>query len=281
MAYIEFLRVRTRLLWFVGLLLVFVSFTALSAHGGGGVHVSIQNGGSDVSGGVGTNDTSGAPGGANTLAAVIPAIPADALFVAVGLLTLIFGSIVGPSLNREWDTLDFAWTQPISRARLALTYIGVDAAGIACAFVLAFGCSLVPLAAVGVVSHIAVQPDTLEVALVGLGSAFMWYAILQAASAWYAGRAAGLVQGLSWAGFTILLALGTTQAFGPLFHAAVLALNCLNPLAYVSSLSIHPDGAVTEGSVLPLSMGIRAALVWALGLAACAVAVAGWKRLEL
>ncbi|MFZ1124657.1 MAG: hypothetical protein WAN59_05920 [Candidatus Baltobacteraceae bacterium] len=284
MAYVEFLRVRTRLLWFAAILAACALFIAVSAHGGG-VHVRVGNGGADVTGVLGDDDASGAATGANhgtsNLAAALGAIPGDALLVAAGLLTLIFGSIVGPSLNREWDTLDFAWTQPLSRTRLALAYMSVDAGGIACAFVLALAFAFVPLSAAGLLGSVVVQRDALEVALVGLGSAFMWYALLQAASSWYAGRAGGLAQGLSWAAFTLLLGLGQTEQFGPLFHALLLALNFVNPLAYLSALTIHQNGTVTENAILPVGLGLRVLLVWAIGLAACALALAGWKRLEV
>jgi hypothetical protein len=263
MAYVELLRVRTLFLWFAAMVIGLVALVTISTHGSG-VHVQIG----------------GANAGSSDLAARVGPIPADALLLVAGLLTVIFGSILGPSLNREWETLDLAWTQPVSRVRLALTYLSVDAGAIACAFALSLCCAFVPLAAIGFLGNVALEPDTLVVALVDLGSAFMWYALVQAASAWYAGRA-GFVVGLSWAAFTVLLLVGTTQGFGPLFHDVVLALNCFNPLAYVSSLTIQQNETVTENAILPLTLGLRLLTVWVIGVAACAIAIAGWKRLEV
>ncbi|MGP6158028.1 MAG: hypothetical protein ACLPYS_11100 [Vulcanimicrobiaceae bacterium] len=280
MAYLEFLRVRTRLLWFGGILLAVIAVALVSAHSG---HLHVQAGPSNVNV-LGDDDLSAAGAhagrGARHAAGLAGGIPVDPLLLLAGFMALIFASIVGPSLNREWDTLDFSWTQPISRVKLALVYMSVDAAGIACAFLFAFCCTLVPFAANGWLSLVAVQSDTVTVALVALGSAFMWYALLQAASSWYAGRAAGVAQGVSWAAFTLLLSLGKTPDFGPLFHDVVLALNFLNPLAYVDSFTVLQSAVVTENVILPLSLDMRLLAVWSIGLTACAIAVAGWKRLE-
>jgi hypothetical protein len=110
----------------------------------------------------------------------------------------------------------------------------------------------------------------------------MWYAILQAFTAWFRGSA-GAVSGISWGVFITLAVLGAEHLPAPL-HAAIAAIDIVNPLAYVTSLRTEGSGDITltgTSSIYALGQGWRIAVVYAMAVAAAAVSVIGWKRAEL
>jgi hypothetical protein len=186
-------------------------------------------------------------------------------------------------LNRERDGLDFTLTRPVSRERIALEYFAVDLAGIFAAFAFAFiVMCLVPLATAGLLGRITSTPQAWAILALGLGMSFMWYGIIQAATAAMRGGG-GWVAGGSWAFFGVLLLLPGVTYFGPVFHYGVVALNLVNPIAYFSSLTIHAKDAAASSSSLLAGLGVlpRAAITWLIGLAACAIAIASWKRIEV
>ena len=63
----------------------------------------------------------------------------------------------------------------------------------------------------------------------------------------------------------------------------MMAVNLINPLTYLAFQGSHVHlGVSTPGaSLLPPDLWARAAIAWAIGAAGCAVAVVGWKRLEV
>ncbi len=280
MAYVEYLRVRKSLYIFGGILtamIVFVLVSLLSVQNAdGATHFRFQLGNAIVlekghDGKLHQVSLSGMPG---------LAIPIGALFGMAAYCAMVFATVVCTSLNKERDGLDFPLTHPISRVRFALSYFAVDAAGICAAFVIGLVVlCFVPLAAAGVLGRIVLDSGGLWIAVLGLGIAFMWFGVLQAATASLR-FSGGLMAGLSWAFFVVLLFLPRATILGPLVHELVLVLNLVNPLAYFSDITGLRNN-VTVGSIFALSVATRAAIVWAIALAAGAIAILTWKRLEV
>jgi hypothetical protein len=114
----------------------------------------------------------------------------------------------------------------------------------------------------------------------GIGVTLMWYGSLQAATAWYSGKG-GVIVGLSWPAFFILLVLGSYEGFGPIVHALVVALDYINPLVYFASLMSDANGHANNATALGLPLQVRVLVVYVLGAAGCAIAVFSWKRIEV
>jgi hypothetical protein len=198
----------------------------------------------------------------------------------------VFATIVGRSLNKENDGVEMVWTKPFSRQRLALQYFAYDLGGIVAATLLASVLITIVLLDVGRITHspvsmVVFDAQSAAALALGLGMSFMWYGLLQAATAWSVGSA-GLAVGLSWGLFAALVGFSHTPP--SLFHSVVMTLNILNPLAYMTSVSFSDTGGVvssTTHSIFAGNVWQRAGVAWAIGLAACAGAIAIWKRLEV
>jgi hypothetical protein len=207
------------------------------------------------------------------------AVPLGVLFGIAGFVAIAFATILGTSLNKENTLGGFAFTKPIARERLALTYFAVDAGGIVAMFLYVLLFEFIEVAILGLADRIAVDANAFGIAAISLGAAAMWYGLLQAVTS--AMRfSGGMFIGIGWGVFCTLLPLSAFMALGPVFHTLIMALNYLNPLAYYSGLDMT-GGAATTSSVLALGEGARIAITWSIGIVACAVAALSWKRVEV
>jgi hypothetical protein len=204
--------------------------------------------------------------------------------------TWIFATVIAASLNRENDVPEMMRTKPFPLEQVAVSYYLTDLAAIAIAFLISVGVNLITLFDVTLVLHIP-NPMTYDfadaavVVTLGLGVAFMWYGLLQAATSSLKGRG-GVIVGLSWPVFIGLVGL-SHLGLPPALHAIVMFLNVFDPMAYLTSLlSSSSGGAARTGSFAPAALfaldpWIRAGIIWTFGVAACAVAAISWKRLEV
>jgi hypothetical protein len=200
-----------------------------------------------------------------------------AMFVAI-----VFATGTSTSLSRFNKNLNFSFAKPVSRERSTLTTVGIDAVGIALAFAIALAFVLVPFAVVGVLDRITFDSDALAVVFLGLGVAYMWYGMVQAATSVMRGGS-GLVLGLSWAVFGIADALnGLSTEYVPsvvvwFFHA----VNHINPFTYLRIIFGAKDlGARTVDAFGPVYFE-NLAIVWLTACVAIAIAVALRKRMEV
>lgn len=280
MAYVEFLRARKAFYFYAGIIAAMIGFLLVSlfaSHGGSGSDFRLQFGSAIVI-------QKGADGRLHQVALDKMAglnVPLGALFGLAAYCAAVFATVLSTSLNRERDGLDFPFTRPVSRERMALSYFAVDLAAILVAFAFAFiVMCLVPLATAGLLGRVTSTPQAWWILALGLGMSFMWYGIIQAITARMRGGG-GWIAGGSWALFGVLLVLPGAQWLGPIVHGAVIALNYVNPLAYFNSIHENAAHEIMAGSTLGLGIAARAGLVWIIGIAACAVAVTSWKRIEV
>ncbi len=275
MSFVEFLRVRRAFYIYAAIVAAIMAIIVISIHfagHGANVHISVGTGG-DV--GPGTHARGRAQHG-------IDSIPLGLLLGLAGYFSAAFGTVLASSLNRE-NERGFAFTKPVSRARLALSYMAVDVVGIVAAYVYAlFVFCLPPLASIGLLRAIVRDSHALGILFLVLGFSLLWYGVLQAVTAGYRGRGGKFV-GFSWIVFLVLVQLASVNVLGPIFHGIVMLLNIVNPFAYVTGITSHSNlgGDTIVNSVFPLSIEARAAITWCLAAAGCAVAIAAWKRVEV
>jgi hypothetical protein len=274
MVYVEWLRVRRRLMWFAAIAIVLLAINLLpivfghvTSNGHGDFSVGVSNGGTQVGTGI---------EGLQHLAARWRA-PLSYLLGTASLLTLIFTSSLGASLNAQREMLNLAFTKPVSRERLALTFFGVDfAAIVACYAFSFFVICLGPFAVLGLVGHIDVDPYVLPVLLAGIGVPIMYYGILQCATAWIRGGA-GLALGLSWPVF-LIAAIPGSPPFGSIFNAMLDVVRFFDPIVYLRNALYYVALPMDTTAAM---FGPLLLTVWAIGLVGCACAIVEWRRLEV
>ncbi len=205
----------------------------------------------------------------------------DSLFVSAAFVgALIVASVTATSLNREGPTLPIAWTKPQPRRRIALEYFAVDLGAVVGVGLLTVVAGILIALPTGALRHLLHDPNLGELLVRSLGVTFMWYAVVQAASAGLNGRG-GAAIGLSWPVFGGLLWLGTADVPG--LHALGLALNVVNPLAWLSSTTRAQHGVVSSsiGSLYPfLPHAVVVVAPWLLAGLALYLATVLWSRRE-
>jgi hypothetical protein len=276
MVYVEWLRAKRRLTVFM---LVAIGFTALlvlpalfghtyvNTHGGTSVGI--------MSSGSGTPVGSGSQGLQQLTAHV--KIPFSALLGVAALLTYIFSTQLGSSLNAQHASLNLTFTKPASRVRMALSFFAVDLAAI----VLCYGLCLIvvcilPFVVLGLLGRVYADPLIVPAVFISIGAPFMYYGILQTATAWSRGGT-GPIIGLSWPLF-VLCAIPGTPPFGAIINALVELVRNLDPLIYLGAVMMH----VSPNLAAPLpSLSGTIAVAWLIGLVGCALATLEWRRLEV
>jgi hypothetical protein len=206
----------------------------------------------------------------------------DSIFASVVLFAaLVVASIMGTSLNRESPTLPIVWTKPASRRRIALEYFATDFATIVAVALLTTIVTVACAVPTGALRHVVHDPHLTEIVVRIFGVAFMWYAVVQAATAGLAGRG-GMIAGLSWPLFGGLVGLAFVNVPG--LHVLSLVLNVINPLAWLSSITTrvgHGVASTTTSSLFPfLPNAVIIAAPWLLAGLALYLATVLWSRRE-
>jgi len=281
MILVEYLRARHAFIVFGAILALIVLGIALSVsyavHFGhavtnGDVSISVGNGGAEVHRPAPHQSPSEAFGEADFK------VPLSILCAFAAFAALVLATILGTSLNSENDRGGFAFTKPVSREQLALTYFAVDAVAVVAVFALSMLLGFVGLWIVGILGRLYVDASALEIAVTGLAEALMWYGLLQVVSAPLRPRL-GNLRGISWPIFLGLAAMYGFTGFGPIFHDFVAAVDFLNPLVYDTSLNIEGP-AVTTSSIVGLSEPVRLAITSGIGILGCGLAALNWRRVE-
>lgn len=193
-------------------------------------------------------------------------------------MTAILASAISTSLNRLRDHLPYAWTRPQSRTATATSLIGVDIAALVTFFAVVM---LVEIACFLLLARGAVGigwSDTEWSLLRAVGFAIMWYAVVQAASAGL--RVSGAaVTAISWPVFIIGASLAAARFPAP-WSQILIAINILNPMAYLSGTRVSSSGDVVLQSFIGFEPAVRVALMYGIAALALFVAVTTWKRME-
>ena len=271
MVYLEYLRARRVFVWFAAILIALAAFMSFGALLGNNVNF-------DATDASGSGSSSVHVHGLNSLGIIkvsIDALAGIGAFFAIAMAIALAGS-----LNRDTQNAHFLFVRPISRDRMALLTIGVDLAAIVIAQIFAFAIAvLTSLATLRSHAQLVWNADTFGVFLLGLGTATMWYGMLQLFSSW-AVRRAGAFVGVGTAVFALSPALAKATFLGPLHYLFEYIL-FIDPLAYFTSVTVGDAGAVSFNSIVSLDSSIRLLLVWILAAVALAIATFNWKRVQI
>jgi hypothetical protein len=252
MHYVEMMRARRVLVGLGIALLAIIALTALSVLAGPGhVRADIHVGDS-------------------------PRIDSSSIVGICIFAALIVATLMIPGLSAEASTTPIIWTRPTPRDTIAWRYVAIDLATIVLSFLATVACVYVALAIVGVSKYAVYDSKTISIALLGLGTAVMWYGLVSAAAARLPGRG-GMLAGLSWLAFLVIGGL-TAAPFPALIHGLVDTLNYLNPLAYFNG--VNGANADHLGTTVPLNVIGRAFVTWAIGLVAIFASVRLWSTRE-
>lgn len=207
------------------------------------------------------------------------AVPMIYYMAIADVFALIIATILAAPLAREIDGhLEVTLTKPISRLRYALGAIGADVVGILAA-------SLMTIVAFYLCQLLFETPRldfsgvNTRAILMGIAAPLAWYAMLLAATTWFARSYAALL-GFAWPVvlFIGLLTLVPTNNVVALFiHDVAWVLSRFDPLSYVSWVGPNEHGTFTnEGS----NFGMRIGIVTLLFVAYGALALWRWERVE-
>ncbi len=144
-------------------------------------------------------------------------------------------------------------------------------------------CILLLFAGFGLLKFVTAGPSAYRGLLVGFGLALAWYGVVQALSASRKSKS-GAVSGFVWPVAFALIAIALLTPHGSPLHEVAVALNFVNPLAYLSSASMSVGSTnwnfVGSDLVLPLSILGRIIGLYVLAAVGMLAAVLQWKRLE-
>lgn len=253
MQYVEILRARRVLFWFGVSCLGCLVFTLIGIYWSHG----------SVSG--------GSPSGAENFSSLVGISAFGAIIIATAL---------AGNLNAEHTTTAIVWTRPRSRESIAWGYVAVDLVAMFAGYGILVAAIVTGVAVSGLLPYFHVDAGkSLTVLALGMGAAAMWYALVSVAAARLEGHGVR-VAALSWAVF--LIGGGVIAAPLPdLLHYVIVALNYLNPLAWLGDLSssgVHANGGIH--SVIPLPGWARALGAWAIALIALVASTKLWSTRE-
>jgi len=265
MAYLEFARVRRAFTWFAGVLVAVAVLVCLGALGGSHAQISVSS------------DAPGSSSSRTMTLASLGAYPVPAFVIAAIAIVACFalGTALATSFNRETLHAPLAFVRPVSSVWMGLSIVGVDLAALVAMGVFAGLLATITIViAFGSHAHIVGVGGALGIAFLGLGAAFLWYALLQSASAWPAGRGGAYAV---VAAIVLVLApvLAHQQFLGPLATLFGIVL-LVDPIGYVTSIG---SGGVT--SAVGGSVASHAIEVWLLAIAFVAGAIYLWRRVEV
>lgn len=211
-------------------------------------------------------------------------IPFDSFLMAASLVAFIFTISLYTSFYAQRESLHVAFTKPLSRTRLALEFFVVDLASIVAVYALVVVLGLIGIAIFGGLNRIIAPSPGAVVPLAGILLLYGW---MQASTAGLRRGAGGVVAAL-WVAFIVVPSLMNTGIAQ--LNAVMRGLWPLDPLRYVGTNSHH--GVYTWGSnsaavqATP-AMWVAGSYEWTvllgfgLGIAACAIAVFNWNRVEV
>jgi hypothetical protein len=202
-----------------------------------------------------------------------PMIPVQYLLAGAAFGPLILAAFLAVGLDAEYKTVAITWTRPISRLAIALRYVAVDGGALLAAWLLTLAAVFITVFAIGIGKYVSFGHDVAGAVLLVFGAAVMCYGLVVFVTTLLPGRGSAIAGG-SW-GYALIVPGLASIPFPPLLHQAMVALNYLNPMAYI--------GNQGSGSH-PLIAGSgeqHAIATWLIGLAALAIATQIWTKREV
>jgi hypothetical protein len=258
MEYVAILRARRVLTWYGSILFALVAL---------GLALAFKDGPPNIHSGGGS-----------------PKLYLESILAGAAFGPLFLAAFLSGGLDAEYKTAAIAWTRPIARLNLAARYLGIDAAALLAAWLITLLAALIPILVLGVGKYITVGADannglSWNYTVLAFGCAVMWYGSIVLIAAVLPGHAARIV-GASWAYALIVPGLAAIPFPAPL-HLIVVALNFLNPLAYLSHHSNDSSVQISSGPTIPGTISEHALVAWTIGIVAIAIGTQIWARREV
>jgi hypothetical protein len=200
----------------------------------------------------------------------IPVVPMTALISLVAFGAFILASVVSPGLNNEAATIAITWTRPMPRTTTAWRFVAVDLLTILAGGIILALAATAQLAITGLLPYVRLDSQTTATLIEAFGCTLMWYALCLVAASRIPDRA-GMIAGLSWGAFIVLIIM-IALPLPPVLHALVILVNYLNPLAYFSH-----DNTVKVLGGYPM---LTAFIPWLIAIAALVTAIRLWSTRE-
>ena len=202
-----------------------------------------------------------------------PMVPIQYILAACAFGPLILAAFLGVGLDAEYKTVAITWTRPVSRLAIALRFVAVDGGALLAAWVLTLVAAFAVVFAIGIGKYLVLGPHAETYLALVFGVAVMWYGLVVLVTTLLPGRG-NAIAGASW-GYALVVPALTAIPFPPLLHNVTVALNYVNPMAYIGSQgsSSHP---IIAGTVEQ-----HAIAAWLIGLAALAIATQLWTKREV
>ena len=248
MHYVELMRARRALIWYGGILFSCVALGLALAFKDGPPKIQMSH-------------------------ASNPMIPIQYIIAGSAFGPLILAAFMAVGLDAEYKTVAIAWTRPVSRLAIALRYVAVDVGTLLAAWAITLAAAFTVIFAIGIGKYLVVGPHVEAFGALVFGAAVMWYGLVVLVTTLLPGRG-NAIAGASW-GYALIVPGLASIPFPPLLHQAMVALNYLNPMAYIGNQgsSSHPLIAGTAEQ--------HAIAAWLIGLVAVAVATQLWTKREV
>lgn len=204
-------------------------------------------------------------------------VPLSALIAGAAVAAVTLAAFLAAGFDAEYKTAAIAFTRPLSRIRIAQRFVLVAAVAMLVAFVATLAAIFIVIASMNALKYITMDGGlNVPLVLAALGCAAMWYGLVVLVAALFPGRG-GTIVGLSWA-YALIVPAFAHADLPVAFHALFSVLQYLDPLAYVGSIGSAHQGTPPLGIE---SVGVRAAMAWAIGAAALASGVTLWAKREV
>ena len=249
MEYVEMLRARRVLTWYGGIVFTLLVLGLALVFKDGPPHIQMSH---DMN----------------------PRIPFDAILAGSAFGPLILAAFLAVCFDAEYKTIAITWTRPISRLAIAGRYLAVDGAAMLVAWLFTLAAALICIVVLGLAKYLTFQTNVTDLVLLLFGAAVMWYGLVVVLTILLPGRG-NAIAGASWA--YVLIVPGLTQIpFPPALHGVMVALNYLNPLAYIGSFSSSGSRSLLAGTVTAHMIA-----AWLIGIAAIAIGTRLWTIREV
>ena len=205
-------------------------------------------------------------------------IPLADVFLLCTVGAFVLATIMSTSLASESTTLAISWTRPVSRERIAWSFIAVDVAAILLGYALLVAAALLCIALIGLSGYLYGGPSSWGGFVLGAGSAVMWYALGLVASSRLAAHGVRVAT-FTWLAFIVVNAVWAAPVPAPI-HAVLTALNYLDPIAYINGVGTGGHAHPAQAHPLPPAQTTRIALEWIIAAVALVAAVRIWSTRE-
>ncbi|HEY0614247.1 MAG TPA: hypothetical protein VGC96_06385 [Candidatus Elarobacter sp.] len=215
-----------------------------------------------------------------------PVVPFVAILAGSGFGPILLAGFMAVGLDAEFKTAAIAWTRPVARLRIAAAYVAVDVGTLLVAWLFTVAVALLGIVLLGLAPYLTLTGagDLRGLLPLTFGVALMWYGLVVLVTMLIPGRGNAIV-GASW-GYALFVPGLAAAPFPSALHQVLVALNYLNPLAYLSNDGPHRRGTISiqgdgGSTLLGGSATVHTLIPWTIAVVAVLVATRLWAEREV